>query len=69
MKKLFALLAVAGVVFAIGCGDAAKPVKVDTKKDGTKTVEAEVAPGEKADIKVDKEGTSVDVKPETPAAE
>jgi hypothetical protein len=70
MKKLFALVAVAGLVFAIGCTPESKPVKVETKKDdGTKTVEAEVAPGEKAEIKVDAEGAKVEVTPETPKEE
>ncbi len=66
MKKLFALLAVAGMVFAIGCGPESKPVKIEKKAGGGTTVEADIQPGEKADIKVDDKGTTVEVKPDTP---
>ena len=66
MKKIFALLAVAALAFAVGCGGETKktPVKVEKKPEGT-TVTSETKPGEKTDIKVDEKG-NVDAKTEKP---
>src|SRR5687767_8558770 len=70
MKKFFALLAVAALAFAVGCGGETKktPVKVEKKPDGDTTVTSETKPGEKTDSKVDEKGNA-EAKPEKPAEE
>ena len=69
MKKIFALLAVAGLAFAIGCGPETKKTVIEKKPDGGTKVDLEVKPGEEAEVKVDDKGASVEVKPEEKPAE
>jgi hypothetical protein len=66
MKKFFALLAVAALAFAVGCGgETKKPVKVEKKPSGDTAVTTETKPGETTDVKVDEKG-NVEAKTEKP---